>query len=98
MDEYLVGLGLDKLSDMKLYPLLKCMVNLPRYKAQIKQLVAESVSNIQIETKLLFRLKEIVNDNILLEVIILIKNDNVLNSISIGNFNNILKNVYPNIL
>lgn len=77
LDEYLVGLDLDKLSDMKLYPLLKCVVNLPRYKAQIKQLVAENVSNIQIETKLLFRLKEIVKDNRPIDISIYL-NDNVI--------------------
>ena len=62
---------------MKLYPLLKCVVNLPRYIAQIKQLVAENVSNIQIETKLLFTLKEIVNDNRPIDISIYL-NDNVI--------------------
>ena len=63
MDDYLVNLDVNKLADMKLYPLLKNEVELPRYKEQIKQLVAENTSNIQIETKLLCRLKEIAVDD-----------------------------------
>lgn len=77
LDEYLVGLDLDKLSDMKLYPLLKNEVELPRYKEQIKQLVAENTSNIQIETKLLYRLKEIVKNNRPIDISIYL-NDNVI--------------------
>lgn len=63
MDDYLVNLDVDKLADMKLYPLLKNEVELPKYKEHIKQLVAENTSNIQIETKLLYRFKEIVKYN-----------------------------------
>ena len=63
MDNYLVNLDVDKLADMKLYPLLKNEVELPRYKEQIKLLVAENTSNIQIETKLLCRLKEIIKND-----------------------------------
>lgn len=63
MDDYLVNLDVNKLADMKLYPLLKNEVELPRYKEQIKQLVAENTSNIQIEAKLLCRLKEIAVDD-----------------------------------
>lgn len=63
MDDFLVNLDVNKLADMKLYPLLKNGVELPRYKEQIKQLVAENTSNIQIETKLLCRLKEIAVDD-----------------------------------
>lgn len=63
MDDYLVNLDVNKLADMKLYPLLKSEVELPRYKEQIKQLVAENTSNIQIEAKLLCRLKEIAVDD-----------------------------------
>lgn len=77
MDDYLVNLDVNKLADMKLYPLLKNEVELPRYKEQIKQLVAENTSNIQIETKLLFRLKEIVKDNRPIDISIYL-NDNVI--------------------
>lgn len=77
MDDYLVNLDVNKLADMKLYPLLKNEVELPRYKEKIKQLVAENVSNIQIETKLLFRLKEIVKDNRPIDISIYL-NDNVI--------------------
>lgn len=82
LDEYLVGLDLDKLSDMKLYPLLKNVVNLPRYKAQIKQLVAENVSDIQIETKLLFRLKEIVKDNRPIDISIYLNDNEIYNMLN----------------
>ena len=58
-----MNLDVNKLADMKLYPLLKNEVELPRYKEQIKQLVAENTSNIQIEAKLLCRLKEIAVDD-----------------------------------
>lgn len=60
MDDYLVGLDVNKLADMKLYPLLKNEVELPKYKEHIKQLVADNTSNLPIETKLLCRLKEII--------------------------------------
>lgn len=63
MDDYLVSLDVNELADMKLYPLLKNEVELPRYKEQIKQLVAENTSNIQIETKLLCRFKEIIKND-----------------------------------
>ena len=75
MDDYLVNLDVNKLADMKLYPLLKNEVELPRYKEQIKQLVAENTSNIQIETKLLYRLKEIVKNNRPIDISIYL-NDN----------------------
>lgn len=60
MDDYLVGLDVNKLADMKFYPLLKNEVKLPKYKEQIKQLVTDNTSNFSIETKLLCRLKELV--------------------------------------
>ena len=75
MDDYLVNLDVNKLADMKLYPLLKNEIELPRYKEQIKQLVAENTSNIQIETKLLYRLKEIVKNNRPIDISIYL-NDN----------------------
>lgn len=75
MDDYLVNLDVNKLADMKLYPLLKNEVELPGYKEQIKQLVAENTSNIQIETKLLYRLKEIVKNNSPIDISIYL-NDN----------------------
>ena len=75
MDDYLVNLDVNKLADMKLYPLLKNEVELPRYKEQIKLLVAENTSNIQIETKLLYRLKEIVKNNRPIDISIYL-NDN----------------------
>lgn len=82
LDEYLVGLDLDKLSDMKFYPLLKNVVNLPRFKAKIKQLVAENVSNIQIETKLLYRLKEIVKDNMPIDISIYLNDNDIYNMLN----------------
>lgn len=82
LDEYLVGLDLDKLSDMKLYPLLKNEVELPRYKEQIKQLVAENTSNIQIETKLLYRLKEIVKNNRPIDISIYLNDNDIYNMLN----------------
>lgn len=70
-----MNLDVNKLADMKLYPLLKNEIELPRYKEQIKQLVAENTSNIQIETKLLYRLKEIVKNNRPIDISIYL-NDN----------------------
>lgn len=77
MDDYLVNLDVNKLADMKLYPLLKNEVELPRYKEKIKQQFIANTSNIQIETKLLFRLKEIVKDNRPIDISIYL-NDNVI--------------------
>lgn len=48
---------------MKLYPLLKNEVELPKYKKEIEQLFAGNTSNLQIEAKLLCRLKEIAVDD-----------------------------------
>lgn len=63
LDEYLANLDVDKLSNMKLYPFIKNDVEIPRYKEKIKQQFIANTSNIQIETKLLCRLKEIVVDD-----------------------------------
>lgn len=63
LDEHIVNLDVNKLADMKLYPLLKNEVELPRYKEKIKLQFIANTSNIQIETKLLYRLKEIVVDD-----------------------------------
>lgn len=63
MDDYLVNLDVNKLADMKLYPLLKNEVELPRYKKEIEQQFAGNTSNLQIEAKLLCRLKEIAVDD-----------------------------------
>ena len=63
LDEYLANLDVDKLSNMKLYPFIKNDVEIPRYKEKIKQQFIANTSNIQIETKLLRRLKEIVVDD-----------------------------------
>ena len=63
LDEYLANLDVDKLSNMKLYPFVKNDVEIPRYKEKIKQQFIANTSNIQIETKLLRRLKEIVVDD-----------------------------------
>ncbi len=82
MDDYLVNLDVNKLADMKLYPLLKNEVELPIYKEQIKQLVAENVSNIQIETKLLYRLKEIVEDNRPIDISIYLNDNDIYNMLN----------------
>lgn len=63
LDEYLANLDVDKLSNMKLYPFIKNDVEIPRYKEKIEQQFIANTSNIQIETKLLRRLKEIVVDD-----------------------------------
>lgn len=82
MDDYLVNLDVTKLADMKLYPLLKNEVELPRYKEQIKQLVAENTSNIQIETKLLYRLKEIVKNNRPIDISIYLNDNDIYNMLN----------------
>ena len=82
MDDYLVNLDVNKLADMKLYPLLKNEVELPRYKEQIKQLVAENTSNIQIETKLLYRLKEIVKNNKPIDISIYLNDNDIYNMLN----------------
>lgn len=82
MDDYLVNLDVNKLADMKLYPLLKNEVELPRYKEQIKQLVAENTSNIQIETKLLYRLKEIVKNNRPIDISIYLNDNDIYNMLN----------------
>ena len=82
MDDYLVNFDVNKLADMKLYPLLKNEVELPRYKEQIKQLVAENTSNIQIETKLLYRLKEIVKDNRPIDISIYLNDNDIYNMLN----------------
>ena len=95
MDDYLVNLDVNKLADMKLYPLLKNEVELPRYKEQIKQLVAENTSNIQIETKLLYRLKEIVKNNRPIDISIYLNDNDIYNML------NALSNddeLYPDVL
>lgn len=81
MDDYLVNLDVNKLADMKLYPLLK-EVELPRYKEQIKQLVAKNTSNIQIETKLLYRLKEIVKNNRPIDISIYLNDNEIYNMLN----------------
>lgn len=63
LDEYLVNLDADKLANMKLYPFIKDEVEIPRYKDKIKEQFTANTSNIQIETQLLRRLKEIVLDD-----------------------------------
>ena len=63
MDDYLVSLDINELADMKFYPLLKNDVKLPKYKKEIEQQFAGNTSNLQIEAKLLCRLKEIVLDD-----------------------------------
>lgn len=63
MDDYLVSLDVNELADMKFYPLLKNEVKLPKYKKEIEQQFAGNTSNLQIEAKLLCRLKEIVVDD-----------------------------------
>ena len=82
MDDYLVNFDVNKLADMKLYPLLKNEVELPRYKEQIKQLVAENTSNIQIETKLLYRLKEIVKNNRPIDISIYLNDNDIYNMLN----------------
>ena len=82
MDDYLVNLDVTKLADMKLYPLLEKEVELPRYKEQIKQLVAENTSNIQIETKLLYRLKEIVKNNRPIDISIYLNDNDIYNMLN----------------
>ena len=82
MDDYLVNLDVNKLADMKLYPLLKNEVELPRYKEQIKQLVAKNTSNIQIETKLLYRLKEIVKNNRPIDISIYLNDNDIYNMLN----------------
>ena len=82
MDDYLVNLDVNKLANMKLYPLLKNEVELPRYKEQIKQLVAENTSNIQIETKLLYRLKEIVKNNRPIDISIYLNDNDIYNMLN----------------
>lgn len=63
MDDYLVNLDVNKLADMKLYPLLKNEVELPRYEKQIEQQFVANTSKLPLEAKLLCRLKEIVKNN-----------------------------------
>ena len=63
LDDYLANLDIDKLSNMKLYPFMKNDVEIPKYREKIKQQFIANTSNIQIETKLLSRLKEIVVDD-----------------------------------
>lgn len=63
MDDYLVSLDINELADMKFYPLLKNDVKLPKYKKEIEQQFAGNTSNLQIEAKLLCRLKEIALDD-----------------------------------
>lgn len=63
LDDYLANLDADKLANMKLYPFMEDEVEIPNYKEQIKQQFIANTSNIQIETKLLCRLKEIVVDD-----------------------------------
>ena len=82
MDDYLVNLDVNKLADMKLYPLLKNEVELPRYKEKIKQLVAKNTSNIQIETKLLYRLKEIVKNNRPIDISIYLNDNDIYNMLN----------------
>ena len=82
MDDYLVSLDVNELADMKFYPLLKNEVELPRYKEQIKQLVAENTSNIQVETKLLCRLKEIVKNNRPIDISIYLNDNDIYNMLN----------------
>ena len=65
LDEYLANLDVDNLANMKLYPFMKKDVEIPKYREKIKQqfIAKANTSNIQIETKLLCRLKEIVVDD-----------------------------------
>lgn len=82
MDDYLVNLDVNKLADMKLYPLLKNEVELPRYKEQIKQLVAENISSFSIETKLLCRLKELVVDDRPIDISVYINDSEIYNMLN----------------
>lgn len=82
MDDYLVNLDVNELADMKLYPLLKNEVELPRYKEQIKQLVVKNTSNIQVETKLFYRLKEIVKDNRPIDISIYLNDNDIYNMLN----------------
>lgn len=62
-DDYLCSFSIDKLAGKSLYPLMKDVVKTPKYITKIKQQLSGNVSNIQIETNLLARLKEIVKDD-----------------------------------
>lgn len=95
MDDYLVGLDVNKLADMKFYPLLKNEVKLPKYKEQIKQLVTDNTSNFSIETKLLCRLKELVEDDRPIDISVYINDSeiyNMLNALSKD------EELYPDVL
>ena len=95
LDEYLANLDVDKLSNMKLYPFLKNDIEIPKYKEQIKQQFIANTSNIQIETKLLYRLKEIVVEDRPIEI------SGYLNDNEIYNMLNALSKddeLYPDVL
>lgn len=82
LDEYLVNLDADKLANMKLYPLMKNDVEIPKYKEKIKQQFIANTSNIQIETKLLRRLKEIVVDDRPIDISDYLNDDEIYNMLN----------------
>ncbi len=82
MDDYLVNLDVKKLADMKLYPLLKNEVELPRYKKEIEQQFAGNTSNLQIEAKLLCRLKEIAVDDKPIDISFYITDNEIYNMLN----------------
>lgn len=82
MDDYLVNLDVNKLADMKLYPLLKNEVELPRYKKEIEQQFAGNTSNLQIEAKLLCRLKEIAVDDKPIDISFYITDNEIYNMLN----------------
>lgn len=61
-DDYLCSLSIDKLADKSLYPIIQDVVKTPKYIEQIKQQFRANKSNAKIETKILARLKEIVEE------------------------------------
>lgn len=62
-DDYLCSLSIDKLADKSLYPIIAEDIKTPKYIEEIEQQFTNNTSNIQIETKLLARLKEIKKAN-----------------------------------
>ena len=82
MDDYLVSLDVNELADMKFYPLLKNEVKLPKYKKEIEQQFAGNTSNLQIEAKLLCRMKEIVKDNRPIDISIYLNDNDIYNMLN----------------
>lgn len=61
-DDYLDSLSVDKLANESLYPFTRNVVKTPKYIDKIRQHFRNNKSNIQVETKLLARLKEIYHE------------------------------------